>query len=194
MIIRFGEAAALRKPEPDMYIRSKWRYKQGMAPTSFDRKMLSHVVGRALSGKGAHAAAAQIFTGVDADTAGARPMNVPHSLFELLKHILFWQEWVLKWLDGEHPPGPEHASGSWPASMAPANMKEWKRSVQQFQKCLKELERRSSETDLLAARGKQTPLEMLHAIASHNSYHFGQAVILRQILGKWPPRSGSLTW
>jgi hypothetical protein len=35
---------------------------------------------------------------------------------------------------------------------------------------------------------------MLHAVASHNSYHIGPAVVLRQILSKWSPPSGGLIW
>jgi uncharacterized damage-inducible protein DinB len=159
-----------------------------------DQRILKNVVGRALSGKGAHVAAARVFSGLDARAAGTRPENVPHSLFQLLNHIVYWQDWVVKWLNGEKPRVPRHASGSWPGSPAPSNATEWQRSVRHFQTGLKELERRSREADLLAGIGKQSRLEMLHAIASHNSYHIGQAVMLRQILGKWPPPSGGLTW
>jgi len=35
---------------------------------------------------------------------------------------------------------------------------------------------------------------MLQTIGSHNSYHAGEVAFLRQILGKWPPPSGGLTW
>ena len=35
---------------------------------------------------------------------------------------------------------------------------------------------------------------MLHTIASHNSYHLGQIVLVRQLLGAWPPPGGGLTW
>jgi uncharacterized damage-inducible protein DinB len=135
-----------------------------------------------------------VFSGLDAKAAGARPGNLPHSLFQILNHIAYWQDWVVKWLDGERPRVPRHASGSWPGAMAPANAAEWQRSVRRFQTGLKELERRSRTADLPALLGKQTRLEMLHAIASHNSYHTGQAVALRQMLGKWPPPSGGLTW
>jgi uncharacterized damage-inducible protein DinB len=31
-------------------------------------------------------------------------------------------------------------------------------------------------------------------MAAHNSHHLGQVVLLRQILGAWPPPSGSYTW
>lgn len=40
----------------------------------------------------------------------------------------------------------------------------------------------------------KSPFEMLIAVAAPNSYHAGQAVVLRQLLGKWPPPSGGLTW
>jgi len=159
-----------------------------------DDRILKKVVGRALSGKGAHAAASHVFSGLDAKAAGARHGDVPHSLFQLLNHIAYWQDWVIKWLDGEKPRVPKHASGSWPGSPAPANAAEWQKSVRHFQAGLKELERRASQADLLTGTGKQSRLEMLHAIASHNSYHLGQAVVLRQMLGKWPPPSGGVTW
>ncbi len=31
-------------------------------------------------------------------------------------------------------------------------------------------------------------------MASHNAHHLGQVIILRQIMGLWPPPSGSYTW
>ena len=159
-----------------------------------EQRLLKHVLGRALSGKGAHAAAAHVFSGLDAKTAGAKPEKAQHSLFQILNHIIYWQDWVVKWLKGENPRVPAHAAGGWPRGPAPANAMEWKHGVRQFQAGLRELEHRSRETDLLEKIGKQSRLEMLYAIAAHNSYHLGQAVVLRQILGKWPPASGGLTW
>ena len=161
---------------------------------SQEQKLLNHVLGRALSGKGAHVAAAGAFSGIDVETAGARPSGLPHSLYQILSHIVFWQNWAVEWLDGEDPRIPKHASGSWPEDAEPDSAAEWERSVRQFQKGLKELEGRSEETDLQTKQGKQSRLEMLHTIASHNSYHIGEAVVLRQMLGKWPPPSGGLTW
>jgi len=163
-------------------------------PIQTDQKLLEHVVGRALSGEGAHVASAEVFSGLDAQGAGERPAGLPHSLFQLLKHIVFWQDWAVKWCNGEKPRVPKHASGSWPKGTAPANDADWADCVHQFQNGLKELERRSRNGNLAAKNGKQSRLEMLHAIASHNSYHLGEAVVVRQILGRWPPPAGGLTW
>lgn len=31
-------------------------------------------------------------------------------------------------------------------------------------------------------------------ISTHNAHHLGQIILLRQILGLWPPPAGSWTW
>ncbi|HXY00187.1 MAG TPA: DinB family protein [Candidatus Limnocylindrales bacterium] len=161
---------------------------------SKNNKVLENTIEHALSGEGAHVGSLGIFDGVDWKLAGRRPTHAPHSLFQLLNHLVYWQDWVVKWLDGVKPPIPKHASGSWPGNIGPANKQEWERTVKAFHKGLKALERGARSTDLLAKRGNKTGLEMLQAIASHDSYHIGQVTLLRQILGSWPPPSGGLTW
>ena len=157
-------------------------------------KILSSTIGNALSGKGAHVRTKNLFAGLSWKVAGTRPEGLPHSIFQLLNHMSYWQDWVVKWLDGADPPIPKHASGSWPGSPGPASSKEWQRAVRGFRNGLTKLDRQSREGDLLATRGKHSRLGMLQAIASHNSYHVGQVVLLRQMLGTWPPPSGGVTW
>jgi hypothetical protein len=161
---------------------------------SSNEKVLSQIVGRALSGEGAHAATQEVFDGLDWKAAAMRTPGVPHSIFQLLAHTSYWQDWVLQWLDGKDPVVPKHASGSWPSNPGPASSEEWKRAVRNFRGGLGKLEGRSREVDLLGKIGKTSRLRMFHAIASHTSYHVGQVVMLRQLLGKWPPSSGGLTW
>lgn len=159
-----------------------------------NRKILDKALGHALSGMGAHFETETVFAALDWGLAGIRPENAPHSIFQLLNHMLYWQEWVERWFDGKTPPIPAHASGSWPGEAGPANRKEWDRTVRRFHGGLKVLTRRSREADLFSKRRTKSEFEMLHTIASHNSYHAGQIVLLRQMLGAWPPPSGGLTW
>ena len=161
---------------------------------SSNDKVLSHIVRRALSGEGAHAGTQNAFDGLDWRVAAMRPPGVPHSIFQLLAHTTYWQNWLLQWLDGEDPAVPSHAAGSWPSNPGPANPDEWKRAVRNFRGSLDKLEGRSGEGELLGTIGKTSRLRMFHTIASHTSYHIGQVVTLRQLLGKWPPPSGGLTW
>jgi uncharacterized damage-inducible protein DinB len=157
-------------------------------------EILKKSLGRALSGEGAHAESRNVFEGLDWKLAGERPAGAPHSLFQLLNHLIYWQDWVVKWLDGKPPALPKHASRSWPGGVGPANQEEWERAVRRFGEGLEALARGARGSDLLTKRGQKSRLEMLQTIASHNSYHVGQAVLLREMLGSWPPPSGGLTW
>jgi uncharacterized damage-inducible protein DinB len=163
-----------------------------------EREVIESALDHSLSGKGAHVEMVKAFGGLDWKLAGARPPGVEHSIFQLLHHINYWQEWVVKWLDGGDPPIPEHASGSWPGDAAPESGDDWEKTMRRFQRGLEDLRRRSRESELfqkrISAGAEKSRLEMLHTIASHGSYHVGQVVLLRQMLGAWPPPSGGLTW
>ena len=154
------------------------------------RKALRH----ALSGEGAHAGTHTVFSALDWKLAGIRPESAPHSIYEVLSHMVYWQDWVASWLDGKNPPVPKHASASWPRGAAPAGKREWERAARRLGDGLEDLTRRSGEASLSSTSRAKSGLEMLHTIASHNSYHAGQVVVLRQLLGAWPPPSGGLTW
>lgn len=161
---------------------------------SASRKIIDKALARALSGTGAHAETAAVFTSLDWKLAGARPAKMPHSIFQLLNHMSYWQDWAVRWLDGLNPPLPRHAPSSWPGRARPGSPKEWDQAVRRFRGELTALLRRSRESNLFAAPGSKSRLEVLHAIASHNSYHAGQVVLIRQSVGAWPPPSGGLTW
>ena len=159
-----------------------------------DRKLLTKMILNALSGKGAHVAVKDAVAGLDWKLSGVQPEGVSHSIFQLLNHMIYWNQWVVKWLAGEKPSVPKHAQGGWPGKTAPQSAAEWREAVRRFDQGLRTMTSAAAEADLLAKRGTKTPLEMLQTITSHNSYHLGQVVVLRQRLCAWPPPSGGLTW
>lgn len=57
----------------------------------------------ALSGKSAHVVAATALDGLDWQAAGCRPKDAPHSVFELVNHLVYWQDFALGWLGGDKP-------------------------------------------------------------------------------------------
>lgn len=161
---------------------------------NLERKLLQKDINSALSAEGAHVPTREVFTGLDWRLSGFRPDGVSHSIFQLLKHMVYWQNWVVKWLDGKRPTLPKCARNCWPETTAPADPKEWKRALEEFRNGLDELDRQAENGNLLMKHGGKTKLEMLQTIASHTSYHAGQVVVLRQLIGSWPPPSGGLTW
>ena len=36
--------------------------------------------------------------------------------------------------------------------------------------------------------------DVLVHVSNHNAHHLGQVILLRQLMGAWPPPSGSWTW
>ena len=155
---------------------------------------IQKTIALALSGKNAHVASKDVVAGLSWRLAGRRPDGAPHSVFQIVNHMTYWQEWVIRWFDGEKPRAPRHAASGWPGTTVPASAREWQQAVRRFRRGLADLARRSSAGDVLVKRGKSSGLEMLQAIASHTSYHAGQIATLRQVLGSWPPPSGGLTW
>src|SRR5262249_61518289 len=66
--------------------------------------------------------------------------------------------------------------------------------ARRLEHALNVMTRAVEKADLLAKRGRKTPLGVLHTVGSHNSYHLGQVVRLRQRVCEWPPPASRLTW
>ena len=39
-----------------------------------------------------------------------------------------------------------------------------------------------------------TVADAIHHVAQHNAHHLGQVVLMRQLMGEWPPPSGGSNW
>lgn len=161
---------------------------------SRSEKLLGQVLSQALCGKEAHVQATKALEELSWKEAGVCADRIPHTIFQLLNHMIYWQDWIVRWLDGENPRLPKRASMSWPGDVSPKNGKDWEQAVSAFSNGLEELERRCHRENLLAKRGRWSKLQMLQIAVLHNSYHLGQIVFLRRVLGSWPPPGGGDTW
>lgn len=74
--------------------------------------VLDRTMGSALSGRGSHVEVPNVVDGLDWQLGGTRLQGAPHTLFQLVNHTIYWQEWAARWLDGRKPKPPEHAAGS----------------------------------------------------------------------------------
>lgn len=83
---------------------------------------------------------------------------------------------------------PKWPEGYWPREDGPPDAAAWDKSVAQVERDLKAMERlvADSKTDLLARipHGTgQTILREALVLADHNSYHLGQLLVLKRLLG-----------
>lgn len=155
-----------------------------------------------LSGDSAAAPPAFILETLPADTACRRIDNAPHTIFEELWHITFWQQVTLDWISGTETPFPAHPSDGFPRDNDPET---WDDLCRRFF--------RGNEQAAIAARATEkldqpvrcpsrpgiptrimTIREQLESLGAHNHYHLGRIVLLRQLLGCWPPPSGGFSW
>ena len=146
----------------------------------------------------AHVPALSALDGLTESHAESRLEHAPHSIAEIVMHLAFWQEWFCGRCEGSGDPLPPSAALGWPAP-APAS---WDAVRARF---AAGLERAAALGDGDTARpispsieypplAEYTVGDAIGHMAAHNAHHLGQIVLLRQMLGVWPPPSGSYTW
>lgn len=152
-----------------------------------------------LYGVSSHTHLLHALEGLDHEQAGRKPGPAPHSIFQILQHMIYWQDISLARLTGEAPPSPKSAALGWTAPAAPEDESDWQAAIACFAEGLRSLEARARdpelELDAFAQPDRRvTAREELLMIQGHNSYHLGQVVLLRQSIGAWPPPRGGVTW
>jgi uncharacterized damage-inducible protein DinB len=139
----------------------------------------------------AHADFDKAVADLPAEMRGRRPDRFPHSVWELVEHIRLAQHEILEFChtsDYEELRWPE---GYWPTMQAPPHDNAWERSLEGFRHDRQEFQSFVSDPALdLTARiphgTGQTYLRELLLAADHTSYHVGQIIAVRRLLGAWP--------
>ena len=150
----------------------------------------------ALHGMAAHVDPAGVFDGLDWQLTGRVPPGLEQSVWQQLGHLTYWQDFCLDRLTGVDRQSPEHAADSWPEETEPENSAAWDEAVARFLDGVNQAQQ-ATETNLvvpLLRRPETSRGDWIGTIASHNSYHLAQIVLMRRLLGAWPPPSGGDTW
>jgi len=159
---------------------------------------------RALVGDSAAAPPSHILEGIAEFLVDAVVVGAPRTIYEELWHVTFWQQVSLDWFAGRETPVPEHASGGFPSRQDRAG-ESWEALRARFFVGLAEAAAVARDEDGLddaircpSPAGKPVRVmsvrDQMISLVAHNAYHFGRVVLLRQMLGSWPPASGGFTW
>ena len=121
---------------------------------------------------------------------GVVPAGWEYSAWQLLEHLRIAQADILEFCVNAKYKAKKWPDDYWPKSPAPPNGGGVDRSIAQFRRDRKALQRLAADTtiDLVAAipHGTgQTYLREILLVADHTSYHVGQIVALRRQLGIW---------
>ncbi len=121
---------------------------------------------------------------------GKKPAGAPYTAWQLLEHMRIAQWDILEFSrDGRHV-SPKWPDGYWPKTEAPPSRAAWEKSIREFRRESKTMQRLLTDTthDLFARfphGNGQTLLREALLVMDHNAYHLGQLVMLRKLLKNW---------
>jgi DinB family protein len=144
-----------------------------------------------LAGKGAHVEFDKALADFPVELRGKQVASAPHTAWQLLEHMRIAQWDILEFSRDQNHVSPEWPGGYWPIAPEPPDAKAWGASIAQFKEDLEAMRSliRDPKSDLYSRipHGEgQTLLREALVLADHNSYHLGQIVLLRKLLGSWP--------
>jgi len=156
---------------------------------STNRSLCEHVI-YLLEGGGAHAHFDEVIADIPAGWRGQKPTGMPNSLWMLLEHIRLAQWDILEFSRNARHVSPPWPEGYWPRTEVPPSTAAWDASIKKVRADLKAMVNlvKNPRTDLFAKipHGEgQTILREALLVADHNSYHLGELILLRRLLGAW---------
>lgn len=146
-----------------------------------------------LTGNQAHASLDAAVEGFPEPLRGVVPASLPYSAWQLLEHLRITQRDILDF-SAPPPGGYRHLAWPkeyWPRQAVPPTAASWEHTIEAIRADQAAFE------DLLTAPGAdlytpfpwgegQNLLREALLIADHNSYHTGELILLRRLLGTWP--------
>jgi hypothetical protein len=144
-----------------------------------------------LRGGAAHVETLEALKDFPIQLSGVKPEGAPHSAWELLEHMRISLRDLL-----DFSTNPEYVEKKWPDDYWPStheasSKQAWDDSIRALREDLTAFEKlvRDPKSNLYAqlpwGTKDQTLLREVLLAADHNSYHLGELVFLRRILGAW---------
>jgi uncharacterized damage-inducible protein DinB len=127
----------------------------------------------------------ELLEGVTAEQAAARPIVGAHSIWELVNHIIAWEQITKRRLEGDpvndvpdevnFPPVVDTGEQAWQTaleSLAASN--------QSLRDSIKQID--DAKLEEMAAGQSYSNYAMLHGVIQHDLYHAGQIALLKKAI------------
>jgi hypothetical protein len=144
-----------------------------------------------LKGSQAHATFSDAVEHFPANRISERPAGLPYSAWQLAEHIRLTLHDLLEFATNSEYVELEWPGGYWPKDAAPGKDQSWDATVKAIHADLKSFEAlvRSPDSNLYATipwgKNAETLLREVLLAADHTSYHVGELILLRRVLGIW---------
>jgi uncharacterized damage-inducible protein DinB len=150
------------------------------------------IVASSLDWEQAHLSLDNALKDLPASLRGRRPEGLPHSPWELVEHIRIAQHDLLDFCrNPDYSHDLEWPDDYWPQREDTITDESWQNSLSEIRRDRDELKKLTTEAvrDLAAKipHGTgQTYLRTILVAVDHTSYHTGELVAVRRLLGAWP--------
>ncbi|MEZ0334610.1 MAG: DinB family protein [Gemmatimonadales bacterium] len=145
---------------------------------------------RVLAWQDAHATFEVAVEDIPSSHRGRVPKGLPYSPWQLVEHLRITQHDILDFCRNPKYVEMHWPDDYWPKSATPPSDTAWDESVRHFLEDRAALQALAADrsVDLLATiphGSGQTYLRELLLVADHTSYHLGQLLAVRRLLGIW---------
>ena len=144
-----------------------------------------------LKGGQAHVSLADAVAHFPADRVGERPADLPYSAWQIVEHIRIALHDLLDFCTNSEYVEMEWPAAYWPKQPSPATGESWDTTVKAIHADLKSFEAliHSPDSNLYSTipwgKNGETLLREVLLAADHTSYHVGELIVLRRLLGIW---------
>lgn len=158
--------------------------------TTQEKALRAHLAAL-LKGGQAHATFTHAVADFPIERAGEKPQNAPYSAWELLEHIRISLHDLLDFSTDSDYVDKDWPADYWPKSASPSGSEEWQESVRAVESDLKDFEAliQNPSSNLYATvpwgKNRETLLREVLIAADHTSYHVGELILLRKLMGAW---------
>ncbi|QFK70142.1 DinB family protein [Pradoshia sp. D12] len=134
----------------------------------------------------------QALHGVTAAEAAWRSSENSNSIWQIVNHLIFWNEDVIHRIKGtENPHKPENNEETFGNPGDPEDEIRWAQTVQRLNEVMSKLKTviaadlEDEKLKTLYAANRYSIERLLSNIMMHDSYHIGQIVLLRKLQSSW---------
>jgi hypothetical protein len=145
-----------------------------------------------LTERQAHEDVEVVLDGFPEEHLNSKAPGCPYTFWHLLEHLRLCQKDILDYIVSDHYTWPNFPGDYWPEASSITDLAGWNGAVKQF---LADRERlveiiEDPKVDLFAplpnsGEHQHNVLREIAICASHNSYHIGQILTLRRVMGLW---------
>jgi uncharacterized damage-inducible protein DinB len=127
-----------------------------------------------------------LLKGLTAEEASRVPKTEAHSILQLVLHIAYWEEIVLRRFNGEIVDAPLNTPDDWPSNRKPTEA-EWQAALTRLETshtALRKAIEASSDDKLkqMVPKRDHNNYTLLHGIIHHCVYHSGQIAAVKKMI------------